>query len=69
MIALTQINVNDFGLEGALEYQEKRLIRFRKDFRNCKSSIDFDARCEVLDIWTEQLKSFRSMTDNVIKGN
>ena len=67
MTALTQINVDSFGIEGALEYQEKRLVRFKKDFRNCKSSIDFDARCEVLDIWTEQLKEFRSLTDNGTK--
>ena len=58
MTALIQINVNDFGIEGALEYQEKRLIRFMKDFRHCKSDIEFDARCEILDAWEKQLREF-----------
>jgi hypothetical protein len=69
MTALTQINVEAFGIEGALEYQEKRLARLRKDFRNCKSNADFDARCEILDMWRAQLKEFRSLTDKVIKEN
>lgn len=57
MTALFQINFDSFGLEGGLEYQEKRLARFKKDFRNCKSEPDFDARCDLLDLWELQLKN------------
>lgn len=69
MTALTQINVDSFGIEGALEYMEKRLARFRKDFRNCKSESEFEILSDLLDIWEAQLKEFRSLTDNVIKEN
>jgi predicted nucleic acid-binding Zn-ribbon protein len=69
MTALTQINVESFGIEGALEYMEKRLARFRKKLAHCKSESEFEILSDLLDIWTKQLKEFRSMVDNVIKEN
>jgi hypothetical protein len=67
MTALTQINVDSFGIEGALEYQEKRLSRFRKKLAHCKSESEFEILSDLLDIWEGQLKEFRSMTDNGTK--
>lgn len=58
MTALTQINVDSFGLEGALEYMEKRLARFRKKLAHCKSESEFEVLSDLLDIWEGQLKRF-----------
>ena len=69
MTALTQINVDSFGIEGAIEYQEKRLARFRKKLAHCKSESEFEVLSDLLDIWEGQLKEFRSMTDNETKEN
>lgn len=69
MTALTQINIQSFGIEGAFEYQEKRLARFRKKLAHCKSESEFEILSDLLDIWEAQLKNFRSLTDNVIKEN
>lgn len=67
MTALTQINIDSFGLEGALEYQEKRIARFRKKLAHCKSESEFEVLSDLLDIWERQLKNFRSMTDSGVK--
>ena len=67
MTALTQINVECFGIEGAMEYQEKRLARFRKKLAHCRSESEFEILSDLLDIWERQLKEFRSLTDNGIK--
>lgn len=63
MTALTQINVDSFGLEGGLEYMEKRLARFRKKLAFSQSESEFEILSDLLDIWERQLKEFRSMTD------
>ena len=67
MTSLTQINVQSFGIEGALEYQEKRLARFRKKLSFSKSESEFEILSDLLDIWEGQLKEFRSLTDNETK--
>jgi CII-binding regulator of phage lambda lysogenization HflD len=67
MTALLQINVKSFGIEGALEYMEKRISRFRKKLAHCRSKSEFEILSDLLDIWEGQLKEFRSMTDNKTK--
>lgn len=67
MTVLLQINVEAFGIEGSLEYQEKRLSRFRKKLAHCRSESEFEILSDLLDIWEGQLKEFRSLTDNGTK--
>ena len=57
MTALFQINFDSFGLEGALEYQEKRLARFRKKLAYCTSESEFKVLSDLLDLWEHQLKN------------
>ena len=56
MTALTQINWNSFGLEGGLEYQEKRLVRTRKKLAFSQSESEFEILSDLLDLWEKQLK-------------